>query len=116
MCTKANQKFFTLRKLKESGFSSQELVTIYKGYYETCVRVCSSSLAPRPYYSETGGPGGGEHPKTCQQAYPRLGVYINPDSLAELELESLEDHRLHHGVVYEEDTYRKKFFFTCQPR
>ena len=28
MCTKANQKFFTLRKLKEAGFSSQELVTI----------------------------------------------------------------------------------------
>ena len=32
MCTKANQKFFMLRKLKEAGFSFQELVTIYKGY------------------------------------------------------------------------------------
>ena len=31
-CTKANQKFFMLRKLKETGFSSQELVTICKGY------------------------------------------------------------------------------------
>ena len=29
---KANQKFFMLRKLKKAGFSSQELVTIYKGY------------------------------------------------------------------------------------
>ena len=32
MCTKANQKFFMLCKLKEAGFSSQEIVTIYKGY------------------------------------------------------------------------------------
>ena len=32
MCIKANQKFFMLRILKEAGFSSQELVTIYKGY------------------------------------------------------------------------------------
>ena len=32
MCTKANQKFFMLRKLKEAGVSSQELVITYKCY------------------------------------------------------------------------------------
>ena len=75
ICTKANQKFFMLHKLKEAGFT-----------------VCSPSLAPRPY-SETSGPCG-EHPEACLQARSRLGVYIIPDSLAELELESLEDRRL----------------------
>ena len=64
MCTKVNQKFFMLRKLKEAW------------WYETCVRVCCLSLASRPY-SETGGPGG-EHPEMCLQAYPRLEVYIIP--------------------------------------
>ena len=97
MCTKANQKFFMLRcKLKEAGFSSQELVTIYKGYMRPVLEYAVGIQAL--LNSETGGPGG-EHPETCQQAYPRLGVYIIPRlQVAELELESLEhveDRRLH---------------------
>ena len=46
MCTKANQKFFMLRKLKEAGFSSQELVTIYKGYMRPVLRYAASLWHP----------------------------------------------------------------------
>ena len=32
MCTKANRKMFIIRKLKEAGFTQNELICIYKGY------------------------------------------------------------------------------------
>ena len=93
MCTKDNQKFFMLRKLKEAGFSCQELVTIYKGYMRPVLEYAAPFWHPGRTQKQV------DQVENIQKRVCRhiLGwEYTSyPDSLAELELESLDDRRLH---------------------
>ena len=93
MCTKANQKFFTLRKFKEAGFSSQELVTIYKGYMRPVLEYAAPLWHPGLTQKQV------DQVENTQKHVCRHILdweYTSyPDSLAELELETLEDHGLH---------------------
>ena len=78
MCTKANQIFFMLRKLKEAGFSSQELVTIYRGYMRPVLEYAAPLWHPGLTQKQVDQVENIQKRVCKLQAYPRLGVYIIP--------------------------------------
>ena len=85
MCTKANQKFFMLPKLKEAGFSSQELVTIYKGYMRPVLEYAAPLWHPGLTQKQVDQVENIQK-RVCKHILGREYTSY-PDSLAELELE-----------------------------
>ena len=92
MCAKASRKMFMMRKLKEAGFSSNELLTVYKGYMRPVLEYAAPfwhAGLSQTQMSQLEN----VQKRACKHILGRN--YISyPDSLADLELDSLQDRRL----------------------